>query len=163
MRERVSVCVCNVSFRLLTHHTSSLCSRYSHKTSIELELAKVRCQTLLFVGEYSYYDDDTVNVFSKLRPEFTELVQLKSDAHLLTDEAPHRMSQPLGLFMAGLGLNSKQPIGKDPVGEMLASLEGEEEEEEEEAESQHHTDGVDSTGERTGEEHAGGLGVGLQK
>mmetsp|Transcript_30703 Transcript_30703/g.77029 ORF Transcript_30703/g.77029 Transcript_30703/m.77029 type:complete len:348 (-) Transcript_30703:71-1114(-) len=103
----------------------------SHKTPIEDQLSKVRCPSILFVGEYSYYGDDTLLVFSKLRPELSELVQLRSHAHLLTDEAPHHMSQPLALFVAGLNLSTahkQAPICKDPVAEMMATLEKEDQE-----------------------------------
>lgn len=59
---------------------------------------------ILMVGGQSYYDADTVDLNAELPPERTSYLRIDESGHLLTEENPKALMEPLALFLQGLGV-----------------------------------------------------------
>jgi len=55
------------------------------------------------VGEESYFMDETVHISSKFDPRETSFIRIPECGHLITQENPNVLVQPLKLFLNGMG------------------------------------------------------------
>ncbi|KAL9252999.1 NDL1-like protein [Drosera capensis] len=66
-------------------------------------LKKLRCRTLVFVGDESPFHDEALHMISKLDSRFSALVEVQACGSMVTEEQPHAMLIPLEYFLMGYG------------------------------------------------------------
>ncbi|XP_072998981.1 protein NDL1-like isoform X1 [Typha latifolia] len=67
-------------------------------------LKKLRCRTLIFVGENSPFHSEALSMMSKLDGRYSALVEVQACGSVVTEEQPHAMLIPLEYFLMGYGL-----------------------------------------------------------
>ncbi|CAM8920499.1 unnamed protein product [Rhodiola kirilowii] len=67
-------------------------------------LKKLKCRTLLYVGEYSPFHTEALHMASKLDRRYNALVEVQACGSMVTEEQPHVMLIPLECFLMGYGL-----------------------------------------------------------
>ncbi|PIA44887.1 hypothetical protein AQUCO_01700456v1 [Aquilegia coerulea] len=76
-------------------------------------LKKLKCKTLIFVGESSPFHSESIHMSSKMDRKNTALVEVQACGSLVTEEHPYAMIIPLELFLMGFGYY-KQPPSLSP-------------------------------------------------
>ncbi|KAL6984679.1 NuDeL-like protein [Sarracenia purpurea var. burkii] len=67
-------------------------------------LKKLKCRTLIFVGENSPFHSEAVHMTSKLDRRYSALVEVQACGSVVTEEQPHAMLVPMEYFLMGYGL-----------------------------------------------------------
>ncbi|KAI7745360.1 hypothetical protein M8C21_027972 [Ambrosia artemisiifolia] len=67
-------------------------------------LKRLQCRSLIFVGENSPFNSDSLHMISKLDRRFSALVEVQGCGSLVTEEQPDAMLIPLEYFLMGYGL-----------------------------------------------------------
>ncbi|KQK07120.1 protein NDL2 [Brachypodium distachyon] len=67
-------------------------------------LRKLRCRTLIFVGENSQFHEDAIHITTKLDRRYCALVEVQGCGSLVTEEQPQAMLMPMEYFLMGYGL-----------------------------------------------------------
>ncbi|KAK7272755.1 hypothetical protein RJT34_29576 [Clitoria ternatea] len=67
-------------------------------------LKRLKCRTLIFVGENSPFHSEALHVTSKLDSRYSALVEVQACGSMVTEEQPHAMVVPLEYFLMGYGL-----------------------------------------------------------
>ncbi|KAJ0764858.1 putative alpha/Beta hydrolase [Helianthus annuus] len=67
-------------------------------------LKKLQCRSLIFVGENSPFNSDSLHMTSKLDRRFSALVEVQGCGSIVTEEQPDAMLIPLEYFLMGYGL-----------------------------------------------------------
>lgn len=66
-------------------------------------LRKLRCRSLIFVGENSPFHFEALQMASKLDRRFSALVEVQACGSMVTEEQPDAMLTPMEYFLTGLG------------------------------------------------------------
>ncbi|XP_022745070.1 pollen-specific protein SF21-like isoform X2 [Durio zibethinus] len=72
------------------------------------DLKKLRCKTLIFVGESSPFHSESVHMSTKIGRKNCTLVEVKACGSLVTEEHPLAMLVPIEFFLMGFGFH-RQP------------------------------------------------------
>ncbi|XWS69990.1 hypothetical protein CRYUN_Cryun03dG0010800 [Craigia yunnanensis] len=67
-------------------------------------LKRLRCRTLIFVGDNSPFHSEALHMTSKLNRRFSALVEVQACGSMVTEEQPHVMLIPMEYFFMGYGL-----------------------------------------------------------
>jgi len=67
-------------------------------------LKRLRCRTLIFVGDSSPFHSEALHMTSKLDRRFSALVEVQACGSMVTEEQPHAMLIPMEFFLMGYGL-----------------------------------------------------------
>ncbi|MBA0810395.1 hypothetical protein Gohar_002397 [Gossypium harknessii] len=67
-------------------------------------LKRLRCRTLIFVGDISPFHSEALHMTSKLDRRFSALVEVQACGSMVTEEQPHAMLIPMEYFFMGYGL-----------------------------------------------------------
>ncbi|KAE8687614.1 Pollen-specific protein SF21 [Hibiscus syriacus] len=67
-------------------------------------LRKLRCRSLIFVGENSPFHAEALHMTSKLDRRYSALVEVQACGSMVTEEQPHAMLIPIEYFLTGYGL-----------------------------------------------------------
>lgn len=77
-------------------------------------LKRLKCRTLIFVGENSPFHKESLEMMSKLDCRYSAFVEVQSCGSMVTEEQPLAMLIPIEYFMMGYGLYRHQSQGKAP-------------------------------------------------
>ncbi|XP_071705115.1 protein NDL2-like [Rutidosis leptorrhynchoides] len=66
-------------------------------------LKRLQCRSLIFVGENSPFNSDSLHMTSKLDRRFSALVEVQGCGSIVTEEQPDAMLIPLEYFLMGYG------------------------------------------------------------
>ncbi|XP_020099112.1 pollen-specific protein SF21-like isoform X3 [Ananas comosus] len=77
-------------------------------------LRRLRCRTLIFVGDSSLYYSDALHMASKLDRRYSALVEVQACGSLVTEEQPHAMLIPMEYFFMGYGLYRPSQLSGSP-------------------------------------------------
>ncbi|GMH03391.1 hypothetical protein Nepgr_005230 [Nepenthes gracilis] len=66
-------------------------------------LKRLRCRTLVFVGDESPFHAEALHMISKLDKRCSALVEVQACGSMVTEEQPHAMLIPLEYFLMGYG------------------------------------------------------------
>ncbi|KAG7021925.1 Pollen-specific protein SF21, partial [Cucurbita argyrosperma subsp. argyrosperma] len=67
-------------------------------------LKRLRCRTLIFVGDSSPFHSEALHMISKLDRRYSALVEVQACGSMVTEEQPHAMLIPMEYFFMGYGL-----------------------------------------------------------
>ncbi|XP_047308598.1 protein NDL1-like [Impatiens glandulifera] len=67
-------------------------------------LKRLKCRTLIFVGDNSPFHEEALEMMSKLDRRYSALVEVQSCGSMVTEEQPLAMLIPMEYFMMGYGL-----------------------------------------------------------
>ncbi|KAL5161755.1 Protein NDL1 [Glycine soja] len=67
-------------------------------------LKRLKCRTLIFVGDSSPFHSEALHMTSKLDRRYTALVEVQGCGSMVTEEQPHAMLVPMEYFLMGYGL-----------------------------------------------------------
>ncbi|XAR67182.1 hypothetical protein NMG60_11013646 [Bertholletia excelsa] len=77
-------------------------------------LKKLRCWTLIFVGENSPFHSEALHMTAKLDRRYSALVEVQACGSVVTEEQPHAMLVPMEYFLMGYGLYRPSQLGGSP-------------------------------------------------
>ncbi|CDP08242.1 unnamed protein product [Coffea canephora] len=77
-------------------------------------LRKLRCRSLIFVGENSPCHSEALHMTSKLDRRFSALVEVQACGSIVTEEQPDAMVIPLEYFLMGYGFYRPSPFNVSP-------------------------------------------------
>ncbi|KAH9605352.1 hypothetical protein KSS87_004646 [Heliosperma pusillum] len=77
-------------------------------------LKKLRCRTLIFVGDESPFHAEALHMISKLDKRCSALVEVQYCGSMVTEEQPHAMLIPLEYFLMGYGLYRPSQLSGSP-------------------------------------------------
>ncbi|XP_057524741.1 protein NDL1 isoform X1 [Amaranthus tricolor] len=86
----------------------------NRRPDISEGLKKLRCRSLIFVGEDSTFHSEAVHMATKLDRRFSALVEVQACGSLVTEEQPHAMLIPLEYFLMGYGFYRQSHISVSP-------------------------------------------------
>ncbi|KAJ8478217.1 hypothetical protein OPV22_021944 [Ensete ventricosum] len=78
------------------------------------DLKKLRCRTLIFVGENSPFHSEALNMITELDKRYSALVEVQACGSVVTEEQPHAMLIPLEYFLMGYGLYRPTKLSYSP-------------------------------------------------
>ncbi|CAL9053803.1 protein NDL1-like [Musa acuminata AAA Group] len=78
------------------------------------DLKKLRCRTLIFVGENSPFHSEALNMTKELDKRYSALVEVQACGSVVTEEQPHAMLIPLEYFLMGYGLYRPTKLSYSP-------------------------------------------------
>ncbi|CAL9117418.1 unnamed protein product [Musa textilis] len=78
------------------------------------DLKKLRCRTLIFVGENSPFHSEALNMTTELDKRYSALVEVQACGSVVTEEQPHAMLIPLEYFLMGYGLYRPTKLSYSP-------------------------------------------------
>jgi len=94
--------------RLLDERQSKNVLRYlqaiNRRPDITEGLKRLKCRTLIFVGDSSPFNSEALHMASKLDRRFSALVEVQACGSMVTEEQPHAMLIPMEFFFMGYGL-----------------------------------------------------------
>lgn len=100
--------------RLLDERQSSNVLRFlqaiNERHDLTEGLRKLKCKTLIFVGEKSPFYADSIHVNTIMNKTTCALVEVESCGSLVTEELPYAMVVPIEFFLMGCGFHSKTPF-----------------------------------------------------
>ncbi|KAK7399031.1 hypothetical protein VNO78_10206 [Psophocarpus tetragonolobus] len=67
-------------------------------------LKRLKCRTLIFVGDSSPFHSEALYMTSKLDRRYSALVEVQACGSMVTEEQPHAMLLPMEYFFMGYGL-----------------------------------------------------------
>eukprot|EP01099_Mayorella_cantabrigiensis_P007451 TRINITY_DN6618_c0_g1_i1.p1 TRINITY_DN6618_c0_g1~~TRINITY_DN6618_c0_g1_i1.p1 ORF type:complete len:312 (-),score=48.79 TRINITY_DN6618_c0_g1_i1:12-947(-) len=73
------------------------------KQDITSGLKKIKSPSLFFVSFGSTYQDDMQEMFEQFKPDTCSLMEIRNVDHLITEEAPTILADPIKNFLIGLG------------------------------------------------------------
>ncbi|XP_074317318.1 protein NDL1-like isoform X1 [Silene latifolia] len=85
-------------------------------------LKKLRCRSLIFVGEDSCFHSEAVHMATKLDRRFSALVEVQGCGSLVTEEQPNAMLIPLEYFLMGYGFYRQSHLSVSPRSPLSPSL-----------------------------------------
>ncbi|KAK4759307.1 hypothetical protein SAY87_022438 [Trapa incisa] len=104
--------------RSLDERKSANISRFlqaiNRRPDITDGLKRLRCRTLIFVGENSPFHTEAIHMTSKLDRRYSALVEVQACGSMVTEEQPHAMLIPLEYFMMGYGLYRPSQMNSSP-------------------------------------------------
>ncbi|KAK4401214.1 protein NDL2 [Sesamum angolense] len=77
-------------------------------------LTKLKCRSLIFVGEYSPVHDEALHMTMNLDQRFTALVEVRACGSMVTEEQPDAMLIPLEYFLIGYGFHKPSQFSVSP-------------------------------------------------
>ncbi|EPS74062.1 hypothetical protein M569_00698 [Genlisea aurea] len=77
-------------------------------------LRKLKCRSLILVGENSPFHQEALLMTSKLDRRFSALVEVQGCGSLVTEEQPDAMVIPLEYFLMGYGFNKQWHVSVSP-------------------------------------------------
>ncbi|KAI6681944.1 hypothetical protein NL676_035825 [Syzygium grande] len=94
--------------KLLDERQSANVSRFleaiNGRRDITGGLKRLKCRTLIFVGEHSAFHSEAIHMMSKLDRRYSALVEVQACGSMVTEEQPHAMLIPMEFFLMGYGL-----------------------------------------------------------
>ncbi|GAB2292502.1 NuDeL-like protein [Dionaea muscipula] len=75
----------------------------NERSDISNGLKRLRCRTLIFVGDESPFHGEALHMISKLDSRCSALVEVQACGSMVTEEQPHAMLIPLEYFLMGYG------------------------------------------------------------
>lgn len=76
----------------------------NRRPDITSGLKRLKCRTLIFVGENSPFHSESIHMTSKLDRRYSALVEVQACGSMVTEEQPHAMLIPMEYFLMGYGL-----------------------------------------------------------
>lgn len=76
----------------------------NRRSDITEGLKRLKCRTLIFVGDSSPFHSEALDMISKLDRRFSALVEVQACGSMVTEEQPHAMLIPMEFFLMGYGL-----------------------------------------------------------
>nr|DAD33663.1 TPA_asm: hypothetical protein HUJ06_012514 [Nelumbo nucifera] len=102
--------------RLLAERQSSNVMRFlqaiNERPDLTEQLKKLRCKTLIFVGESSPFQSDAIHM--KAEMDRSALVEVEACGSLVTEEHPYAMLVPIEFFLMGFGYHRQLPPASLP-------------------------------------------------
>ncbi|XP_050218648.1 protein NDL1-like [Mercurialis annua] len=77
-------------------------------------LKRLKCRTLIFVGDNSPFHSEAVHMISKLDRRYSALVEVQACGSMVTEEQPHAMLIPMEYFFMGYGLHRPCCLSDSP-------------------------------------------------
>lgn len=77
-------------------------------------LRRLRCRTLIFVGDSSPFHSEALHMTSKLDRRYSALVEVQACGSMVTEEQPHAMLIPMEYFFMGYGLHRPCQFSDSP-------------------------------------------------
>ncbi|KAL9226878.1 hypothetical protein vseg_002639 [Gypsophila vaccaria] len=77
-------------------------------------LKKLRCRSLIFVGENSCFHSEALHMATKLDRRFSALVEVQACGSLVTEEQPNAMLTPIEYFLMGYGFYKQSHLSVSP-------------------------------------------------
>ncbi|KAG6772619.1 hypothetical protein POTOM_024036 [Populus tomentosa] len=77
-------------------------------------LRKLRCRSLIYVGESSPFHFEALDMTSKLDRRCSALVEVQACGSMVTEEQPHAMLIPLEYFLMGYGMYRPPKLSVSP-------------------------------------------------
>ncbi|PWA77705.1 Ndr [Artemisia annua] len=77
-------------------------------------LKRLQCRSLIFVGENSPFNSDSLHMTSKLDRRFSALVEVQGCGSIVTEEQPDAMLIPLEYFLMGYGFYRPSQMNVSP-------------------------------------------------
>ncbi|KAL8160840.1 hypothetical protein V2J09_012329 [Rumex salicifolius] len=84
-------------------------------------LKKIRCRTLIFVGDESPFYSEAIHMMSKMDKRCSALVEVQACGSLVTQEQPYAMLIPLEYFLMGFGFCRPLQISGSPRSPLCAT------------------------------------------
>ncbi|XAR70805.1 hypothetical protein NMG60_11027807 [Bertholletia excelsa] len=84
------------------------------RADITERLKKLKCRSLIFVGEKSTFHADALYMTSKLDRRYSALVEVQACGSMVTEEQPHAMMIPLEYFLMGYGFYRPSQFNVSP-------------------------------------------------
>ncbi|MFS7888628.1 putative alpha/Beta hydrolase [Helianthus anomalus] len=84
------------------------------RPDITQELEKLKCRTLIFVGDNSLFHSEALHMSEKLDRRFSALVEVQGCGSMVTEEQPHAMLVSLEYFLIGFGLYRPSELDGSP-------------------------------------------------
>ncbi|KAA3477210.1 pollen-specific protein SF21 isoform X2 [Gossypium australe] len=88
----------------LKKHPLGLNGFITRRPDLSSGLKRLRCRTLIFVGDSSPFHSEALHMTSKLDRRFSALVEVQACGSMVTEEQPHAMLIPMEYFFMGYGL-----------------------------------------------------------
>ncbi|KAF9618772.1 hypothetical protein IFM89_002640 [Coptis chinensis] len=99
--------------RLLDERQSLNVMRFLQATNERRDLTdslkKLKCKTLIFVGESSPFHSEAVHMSTQMDSKNTALVEVQACGSLVTEEHPYAMLVPIEFFLMGFGYYKQPP------------------------------------------------------
>ncbi|XP_041006714.1 protein NDL1-like isoform X3 [Juglans microcarpa x Juglans regia] len=93
----------------------------NRRQDITKGLKRLRCRSLIFVGDSSPFHSEALHMSSKLDCRFSALVEVQACGSVVTEEQPHAMLIPMEFFFMGYGLYKPCHISDSPRGPLSPS------------------------------------------
>ncbi|XP_059633082.1 protein NDL1-like isoform X2 [Cornus florida] len=77
-------------------------------------LKRLKCRTLVFVGENSPFHSEALHMTSNLNRRYSALVEVQGCGSMVTEEQPHAMLIPMEYFLMGYGLQKPCKFSGSP-------------------------------------------------
>ncbi|KAK2993416.1 hypothetical protein RJ640_021635 [Escallonia rubra] len=77
-------------------------------------LKRLKCRTLIFVGENSPFHPEALHMTAKLDRRYSALVEVQACGSMVTEEQPHAMLIPMEYFLMGYGLYRPSQFSDSP-------------------------------------------------
>ncbi|XP_052722735.1 protein NDL1 isoform X2 [Vigna angularis] len=77
-------------------------------------LKRLKCRTLIFVGDSSPFHSEAIHMTSKLDKRYTALVEVQGCGSMVTEEQPYAMLVPMENFLMGYGLYRQSHLSGSP-------------------------------------------------
>ncbi|KOM57877.1 hypothetical protein LR48_Vigan11g091000 [Vigna angularis] len=77
-------------------------------------LKRLKCRTLIFVGDSSPFHSEALYMTSKLDRRYSALVEVQACGSMVTEEQPHAMLIPMEYFFMGYGLYRPTHFSESP-------------------------------------------------
>ncbi|WOH11254.1 hypothetical protein DCAR_0830734 [Daucus carota subsp. sativus] len=104
--------------RLLDERQSGNVLRYlkaiDGRPDITEGLKRLRCRTLIFVGDSSPFHSEAVHMIAKLDRRYSALVEVQACGSMVTEEQPHAMLIPMEYFLMGYGMYRPSQLSGSP-------------------------------------------------
>lgn len=104
--------------RLLDERQSTNVFRFlqaiNRRPDITDGLKRLRCRTLIFVGDSSPFHSEALHMTSKLDRRYSALVEVQACGSMVTEEQPHAMLIPMEYFFMGYGLHRPCQFSDSP-------------------------------------------------
>ncbi|KAM7512959.1 hypothetical protein LguiB_011834 [Lonicera macranthoides] len=77
-------------------------------------LKRLKCRTLIFVGDLSPFHSEAIHMTTKLDRKYSALVEVQACGSMVTEEQPHAMLIPMEYFLMGYGLYRPNQFNGSP-------------------------------------------------
>ncbi|XP_019447993.1 PREDICTED: pollen-specific protein SF21-like [Lupinus angustifolius] len=84
-------------------------------------LKRLKCRTLIFVGDSSPFHLEALHMISKLDRRYSALVEVQACGSMVTEEQPHAMVIPMDYFFMGYGLYRPCYLSDIPINPLSPS------------------------------------------